>query len=183
MVHFLTLILSLFISVFAQAAYSPACGPGTTTVAGRCLSNTGLIILNIQNQGGSGTMSTGFKIDPVAGGAPAAYVVPASTEFIVYAVSCDQITASSTSTLPQRLAYADDSGTDFSPTNPVGAITGTASTALSDTIYGPQIAGGQTATKEVAIYGRVPTGKYVGIYNNTASQLSVCRIYGYEIIP
>lgn len=179
-----SLILSLILAVSSPAAYLPGMKAGDIMIGGKLLSGTGLIILNIQNQGGAGTFSSGTYINPLTGGAPAAYVVPASKEFIIHAVSCDQITASSTSTLPQRLVYADNSGTDISPTNAVGAITGTTSGGgLSDTIYGPQIAGGAPTKKEVVLFGRVPTGKYPGVYNNTGSVLSVCRIYGYEITP
>lgn len=178
-----SLILSLLLSAFSEAAYISGMKPGDVMIAGKLLSGQNLIILNMQNQGGTGTISTGYKINPVTGGAPAAYVVPASREFIIHAVSCDQINANSTSTLPQRLVYADNSGIDVSPTNVVGAISGVSGTNLNDTIYGPHVSGGEPTKKEVALFGRVPTGKYPGIYNNTGSFLSVCRIYGYEITP
>lgn len=153
------------------------------TVCGRTFVNTdNLIILNMQTQGGVGTGSNGFHTNPVTG-VTAEYSVPVGKIFIAFGVSIQQTNASSVSTLPWALVYADDAGElDTALTNPVGLISGVSTGNLNDRVITPSNEGGSLTNKCQVISGSAPATKFIAGQSQVASTaIAFWTVYGYEV--
>ena len=155
--------------------------PGSIMIGGKVLAPGGLKILNFEFEGGVGSGTTAKIFDPLIGDAPADYVVPVGKAFVMHALRYEQFSASAAGSIPFYPGYGDTAVLNASVTNPVGAVSGTASGSRRDMVVGAQLTVSD-AVKEVAFFGRVPAGKYPTVIAQTAGSVTgIVQIYGYEV--
>lgn len=176
------LLLSLFLSFTANAAYLPGMKADDIMCGGRLISGSGLIIYHAEFEGSSTQGSSFYKMTSAGALGSGASAVTTGKTFIAKCARIDSQAASATGAIMLYLAYGDSFVTNTSPpANIVGMISAAASGVRADSVFGAQIIGGQTVTREIAINGSVPQNKYPFIYGQTTGQVYYVTLYGHEI--
>jgi hypothetical protein len=175
MVNLLSLIF-LLLSSSAMAAYQPACGVGSVSVGGACLSSTGLITLKCTIT--SGAQSVCYNVTP--GVTPVAYTPSGATAFHGRAVKYSQFSAASATNM-MGLYYSDNNigpNSNTALTNPVSYTTSVTSLTAAGSSEYWLTANYNNAPVEYAVGGVVANGKYLNAV--TGGAFGVIFVYGYE---
>ena len=147
----------------------------TLSVGGLVIPRAGLKILHTQIQANNYSVF----YDASEGATPGVYQVPVGKTFRLLAAHCELLTASAANP-SVILMYGDNNvgvNSASGPTNPIGVISGVAGSNAADYIFGGLWSA--TPIKELALSGKVPTGKYPTLAGNVTN-MNV-TIYGYEV--
>lgn len=179
----LILILSFFISTFAQAALQPN-AVGTINIGGLTMTTTGLKILQ-SNVNAGGARASFVDVSLGLTSKTTSYVVPSAKTFALYAIKII-LAYAGTGSQGVYLDCADNdvgsNGTATAFTNPKGMFTGnTGGTEFSDFITWNGPGAGLTGNIEIPHGGSCPTGKYPSQTYGAYSGAATVILYGYEI--